>query len=152
MYVRLDANDATRVAVLNVLPHGLKGRVLAPLESNLHQALAFLDGVDHRAAFSEVVAQRFLAIDIHSTVQSRQQLKRVPVRRRGNNHRVQVGLEQILVELEGLGAFGLKLLEGVGALPQVLAVDIANANDLHAANSQSRLGILHSVPTAANES
>ena len=56
-----------------------------------------------------------------------------------------------LVVLEGLRALALELLDLVGAIGEMVAIDIAQGDDLDAAGLEGGLDIDHAVPAAADE-
>ena len=76
----------------------------------------------------------------------------MPVRRRGDDHRVEpLEVQQFLVKLECLRPLALQLLQFVGVLLEVIAVHVADGRDLDAAGLQGRPGVDHPIPTDADD-
>ena len=75
----------------------------------------------------------------------------MPLGRGGNNDGLEVGyLQQIRVQLEGPGAFTLHFLQVGGALLEVLAIHVAERDQLDAPGLKRGLGVHHAVPAAAD--
>ena len=111
-----------------------------------------LGRVDQRPAFAHVVRQRLFRIHVQAALQAGDQLQRVPVRRRADDHHVQVRLVQHLrVQLERLRLLALQLLQFGDALVQVLAVHVADRGHFDAADLERRLGVDHPVPADADD-
>src|SRR5262252_6099632 len=62
--VCLSAHNAAGISRLDVVADGLKGCILASLESYLDQTFARFDRRHHGLAFTDVVTQWFLAINV----------------------------------------------------------------------------------------
>ncbi len=87
----------------------------AALRSDLQLLAASFHGVGHEPALADVVAARFLNVDVLACVQRQDRRGRVPMVRRGDEHRVHASVVQHLPQiLLGLGRFAGKLLSGLG--------------------------------------
>src|SRR5215469_9880011 len=103
MDVRIDTYDPACVSLLDMLTDGLERRTFPALETDLHDPAALFHSIDHGTAFADIVAQRFLAIDIQPAVQRANNLERMPVGRRGNDDGFETGhLEQVVIHFECL--------------------------------------------------
>ena len=147
----IDLHDLARLAGVDELLDFGESLALAALEADLHDAAMLGGRLDHGLALANVVGQRLLAIDVKPALQGGDELQGVPVRRSGDNHRVEpLEVEQFLVQLERLRPLALQLLQFVGALFQVIAIHVAQGRDLDAAHFQGRPGIDHAIPADAD--
>ena len=116
MDLGIDLHDLARLAGVDELLDFGESLALAALEADLHDAAMPGSRLDHGLALANVVGQRLLAIDVKPVLQGGDELQGVPVRRRGDDHRVEpFEVEQFLVELERLRPLALQLLQFVGA-------------------------------------
>ena len=68
MNLRVDVDDAAERAGGDEVADRVKGGALATLKTNLHDAAALGGRIDHRAALTDVVGERFVAIDVDATL------------------------------------------------------------------------------------
>ena len=103
--IRLTANDTARFTCLEMAADGLERGALTPLEAELHNPAAFLNGVHHRTSLTYVVTQRLLAINIKTMSQGGDELQSVPVGWGGDDDGFEAGcLQKFLVQFKGLRA------------------------------------------------
>ena len=112
----------------------------------------FWAAADHGPALANVVRQRLLTVDVQILLHGRQEGQRVPVRRRGDDHRVEAaGCEQVLVVLERPGPRALQLLDLGGAVGQMLAVHVTQGHHLHIAHFERGPDVDHAVAAAPDQ-
>ena len=152
MDLGLRLHDAAELPVGDELLHRLIRRALPALEADLHDSPALGDGVDHRAAFADVVGERLLAVNVEPALDTRHQLQRVPMRRRADDDRLEAGRrEHVLVELEGLWPRTLEFFDVRRAFFEMRAVHIAEREHLDPAGFERGVDVDHAIPTAADE-
>src|SRR5262249_53904152 len=108
---RLEAEAARRVKLANAalvqeLDRRLNGRVAAALQADRDDAVVLARGLDHLAAFPDVVRRRLLDVDVLACLAGPDSGERVPVVRGGDGD----GVHTLVVEDAAQVGLGLALL------------------------------------------
>ena len=144
-------HDSSEIPLLEIVTDLLNGRTLVPLKANLDNDVLFLCRRDHRLRLADVIGERFLTVDIQILLDRRQEGQGMPVRRRGDNDRLEARRRQeFLIVLERPRPRALHLLNGRGGLHQVLTVHVTHGAHFHAAHLERRPHIGHPVVAAAD--
>ena len=146
-----DGHDPPRVAGRDVLPRLQDRGALSPLEAHLDDAPARLRRLHHRPALAHVVGEGLLAVDVEAPPAGLDEGQRVPVGRGGDDHRLQPRhVEELPVVLEGPRRLSLRPSHLLRGLREVLAVDVAQGNDLDTARLEGGVEDDTAVPAAAD--
>ena len=149
----LDQTNVTEFAGLNVVAGGEIVRCATILGAHLYHAFVFAGGLHELAAFPNVVAKRFLDVDILARLTSKNSCRRMPVVGCGHDHGINVLVGENLLHVRGEKRFVAALLLGdeVGSAHQSLLVDITNLGaDNITARSQARSDLC-AAASAANQ-
>ena len=149
----LDQANVAEFAGLNVVAGGEIVRCATILGAHLYHAFVFAGGLHELAAFPNVVAKRFLDVDILARLTSKNSCRRMPVVGCGHDHGINVLVGENLLHVRGEKRFVAALLLGdeVGSAHQALLVDITNLGaDNITARSQARSDLC-AAASAANQ-
>ena len=102
---RLAGVDLAEPSVAQKLHRLAEYGAAAPLSPDLHDAVVSSCGVDHPAPFDDVVADRFLDVDVFSGLAGPNHHQRVPVIGRGDGHGIHVTVVEHAPEI----GFGLRV-------------------------------------------
>ena len=97
----LDQANVAEFAGLNVVAGGEIVRCATILGAHLHHAFVFAGGLHELAAFPNVVAKRFLDVDILARLASKNGRWRMPVVGCGHDHGVDVLVGENLLHVRG---------------------------------------------------
>ena len=103
----------------------------ATLRAKLHDPVVFPRRLDHPTAFDDVVARRFLGVNILACLAREDRDQRVPVVRRGVDNDVDLFVvEQAAEVLFGTGSLAAVFLDNSHGLGEIGVVDVADGDDL----------------------
>ena len=152
MDLGINVDDAAERAGGDKVADRVKGGALAALKTDLHNAAALGGCIEHRAAFTNVVGERFFAVDVESALHGGDKGQRVPLGWCGDDDAFEPGRgEKIGVVFERERPRTLEFFNLHGGAGEVLAVDIAKCADLGAAGLEGGLDVDHAPPAAADE-
>ena len=122
--------------------------------ANLHDALVFARGVEHRLALEHVTADRFLAIHVRARLDRGNGLKRVPMVRGADQHDVEIFLPEHLAVIRVGSWFLLRFLPLAGDIDgarEHLLVHVANRDDLDRRDLDEPPEVALSIPAGADQ-
>ncbi len=123
-------DDRAERAAFQIIVRGVIGAAGAALGTDLENPAAFLDGLERGAVVRHGFGEGFLAIGIATGLHRLDGVQRVLEVRRGNDHRVRLGLFiHLLVVAVGLDGLAGLFLEPRGGFLAAQAPEIRNGDD-----------------------